>query len=148
MAATRQTLLASDRKPQWIGYLSTNGVYGDHGGAWVDEGSALRAASPRAVARVAAEYGWRALGDEANIPVVIFRLPGIYGPGRSALDAVREGRAKRIVKKGQVFSRAHVDDIAAALRASLADPDAGSLFNIADDEPAAARSQRATGPAR
>jgi nucleoside-diphosphate-sugar epimerase len=120
----------------WIGYLSSNGVYGDYGGAWVDENSSLRATSQRASNRIAAENQWRALGAAANVPVVIFRLPGIYGPGRSALDAVREGRAQRIVKEGQVFSRAHVDDIAAALAASIDSPAAGTLFNIADDEPA------------
>ena len=91
---------------------------------------------PRAKARIAAEEGWRALGAAANIPVVIFRLPGIYGPGRSAFDAIRAGRAQRIYKEGQVFSRAHVDDIAAALQSSLQNPSAGALFNIADDEPA------------
>jgi len=120
----------------WIGYLSTNGVYGDYAGAWVDEASELRATSARAKNRIAAENQWRALGVSLEIPVVIFRLPGIYGPGRSALDAVRAGRARRIVKEGQVFSRAHVDDIAAALYASLENPGAGDLFNIADDEPA------------
>lgn len=136
LGAARETLLSAGTKPSWIGYLSTNGIYGDHGGGWVDEETPLNATLPRAKARIAAEKEWRALGEAANIPVVIFRLPGIYGPGRSALDAVRQGRAQRIVKEGQVFSRAHVDDIAAALFASLANPAAGDLFNIADDEPA------------
>ncbi len=136
LGAMRELLLAADKKPSWVGYLSTNGVYGDYGGEWVDEGSTLRAKLLRAQARIAAEEGWRAFGDEARAPVVIFRLPGIYGPGRSALDAVRGERARRIFKEGQVFSRAHVDDIAAALHASLRDPSAGDLFNIADDEPA------------
>jgi nucleoside-diphosphate-sugar epimerase len=120
----------------WIGYLSSNGVYGDYDGAWVDENSPLRAISERAKNRILAENQWRALGAAANVPIVIFRLPGIYGPGRSMLDAVREGRAQRIVKEGQVFSRVHVDDIAAALAASVENPAAGTLFNIADDEPA------------
>jgi len=135
-AAMRGLLSAADRKPSWIGYLSTNGVYGDYDGAWVDETSELRATSLRAKNRIKAEDQWRALGAALDIPVVIFRLPGIYGPGRSALETVREGRAQRIYKDGQVFSRAHVDDIAAALYASLNNPRAGDIFNIADDEPA------------
>ncbi len=135
-AAAEPGIIETARDISWIGYLSTNGVYGDHGGARVDERSPLLATSPRAKNRIVAENQWRALGASLDIPVVIFRLPGIYGPGRSAFDAVREGRAQRIYKEGQVFSRAHVDDIAAALCASIEDPDAGDLFNIADDEPA------------
>jgi nucleoside-diphosphate-sugar epimerase len=130
---------ASARPPQsfsWIGYLSTNGVYGDYGGAVVDESSDLRGTSARARRRIETERMWRETAAAHGSPLVIFRLPGIYGPGRSALGAVREGRAQRIVKPGQAFSRAHVDDIAAALKASLANPGAGALFNIADDEPA------------
>lgn len=135
-AAARAALVERAQKFSWIGYLSSNGAYGDHGGASVDENSALRATSPRAKNRVAAEESWRALAAAARSPLVVFRLPGIYGPGRSALDTVREGRAQRIVKEGQVFNRAHVDDIAAALHASVNNPSAGALFNIADDEPA------------
>lgn len=132
-------LLQSGPPPKalrWIGYLSTNGVYGDHDGAWVDEWAPLKASSPRAKARIRAEADWTAWAHAYEAPLVIFRLPGIYGPGRSAFDAVRAGRAQRILKEGQVFSRAHVDDIAAALEASINDPKAGGLFNIADDEPA------------
>ncbi len=129
---SREVLAAA----RWIGYLSTNGVYGDHGGAWVDETSALKAASSRGQRRIAAENGWRDFADGVDAEIVVFRLPGIYGPGRSAFDAIRAGTAKRIYKEGQVFSRAHVDDIAAALAASLDNPSAGDLFNIADDEPA------------
>lgn len=136
LAATKAALSARAHPAAWIGYLSSNGVYGDHGGAWVDETSALLATSPRAKNRIAAEESWRALAAATGAPLVIFRLPGIYGPGRSALDAVREGRAQRIVKKGQMFNRAHVDDIAAALHASMDGPSAGDLFNIADDGPA------------
>lgn len=121
---------------QWIGYLSTNGVYGDHDGAWVDENSALNGTSTRAMRRIEAEDAWRAFTNKHNLRLVIFRLPGIYGPGRSAIDTVRKGTAKRIYKAGQVFSRMHVDDIAAALAASIANPAAGDLFNLADDEPA------------
>jgi len=134
--AAREAIAERARSIRWIGYLSTNGVYGDYGGAVVTERSVLRATNPRARNRIAAEAQWAALARTLNIPLAIFRLPGIYGPGRSALDTVREGRAQRIVKKGQVFSRAHVDDIATALAQSLADPSAGDLFNIADDEPA------------
>jgi nucleoside-diphosphate-sugar epimerase len=126
----------AESAPKWIGYLSTNGVYGDHGGAVVDESSPLLATSPRGLARIAAERAWRDHAQAHGGRLVIFRLPGIYGPGRSAFDQIREGRAQRIVKPGQVFSRMHVDDIAAALEASLAAPDAGALFNLADDEPA------------
>jgi nucleoside-diphosphate-sugar epimerase len=122
---------------RWIGYLSTNGVYGDHGGAWVDEDSALRPTTERARQRIAAEAEWAGFGAEWAAPVKIFRLPGIYGPGRSAIDSVLSGRARRIVKPGQVFNRMHVEDIAAALLASLENPDAAELFNFADDEPAA-----------
>lgn len=121
---------------KWIGYLSTNGVYGDHGGAWVDEDSALRPTTERARERIAAEAEWAGFGAEWAAPVKIFRLPGIYGPDRSAIDTILSGRARRIVKPGQVFNRMHVEDIAAALFASIENPDAAELFNLADDEPA------------
>ncbi len=122
--------------PAWIGYLSTTGVYGDHGGAAVDEVSPLLATSARARARLAAETAWRKFGEAHGRRVVIFRLPGIYGPGRSAFDQIRAGRAQRIFKPGQVFCRMLVEDIAAAIAASLERPGAGALFNLADDEPA------------
>ena len=121
---------------KWLGYLSTNGVYGDHGGAWVDENSALKPSSDRARRRIAAEADWAGLAVEYELPLIIFRLPGIYGPGRSALDTVRAGKARRVYKDGQVFSRMHVSDIAAALHASMDGPDAHDLYNLADDEPA------------
>jgi nucleoside-diphosphate-sugar epimerase len=127
---------ATRAAPAYIGYLSTNGVYGDHQGAVVDETSPLLATSPRGLARIAAEESWRAFAAARGARLVIFRLPGIYGPGRSAFDQIREGRAQRIYKPGQVFSRMHVDDIAAAVEASLRRPQAGTLFNLADDEPA------------
>lgn len=136
LAAARETIAARRGALSWIGYLSTNGVYGDHGGAWVDETSPLKAASARATNRISAERQWAEFAEAQGLPLVVFRLPGIYGPGRSAFDAIREGRAQRIVKEGHAFSRAHVDDIAAALQASLENPAAGGLFNIADDEPA------------
>ncbi len=121
---------------KWVGYLSTNGVYGDHDGAWVDETSELRATSARGRRRIAAENAWRRLAADHNLPLIVFRLPGIYGPGRSAFDAIRARTAKRIYKEGQVFSRMHVDDIASALAASLNLPRRHDVYNLADDEPA------------
>ncbi len=121
---------------RWIGYLSTNGVYGDHNGGWVSEESDLRGANLRALRRIEAEKNWLALAETHNLPLIVFRLPGIYGPGRSAIDAVREGKAKRIYKEGQVFSRMHVEDIAAALSASMERPRLHKIYNLADDEPA------------
>ncbi|MFM7086789.1 MAG: SDR family oxidoreductase [Cyanobium sp.] len=104
--------------PPWVGYLSTTGVYGDSGGAWVDEDSPTRAGLPRSIARLACEQAWRQL----NLPLQVFRLPAIYGPGRSPLDHLREGTARHIHKPGQVFSRIHVDDIVGALLHCLALP--------------------------
>ncbi len=126
---------------RWIGYLSTVGVYGDAAGGMVDETSTLAPQSPRAVRRVLAEDQWRAFGLATGRRVEIFRLPGIYGPGRSALDAVRDGTARRIIKPGQVFNRIHVDDIAATLARAMVLADAGrspvaDTFNVVDDEPA------------
>ncbi len=118
--------------PRWVGYLSTTGVYGDRGGAWVDEADALAPVNERSRWRVAAEAAWAATG----LPVMTFRLAGIYGPGRSALDRLREGRAQRVVKAGQVFSRIHVDDVATVLRTSMERPAPGRAYNVADDEPA------------
>lgn len=118
----------------WVGYLSTTGVYGDHGGAWVDEASPRVPTSARARRRVAAEDSWLALAP--GVPVHLFRLAGIYGPGRSVLDDLREGTARRIHRPGQVFSRIHVDDIAGVLEASIARPDPGAAYNVCDDEPA------------
>ncbi len=135
-AAAAGALAARAGKIRWIGYLSSNGVYGDRGGAWVDEDSDLRPSTERSRARVAVEAQWAAHGVEWGLPLAIFRLPGIYGPGRSAIETVREGRAQRVYKEGQVFNRMHIDDIAAALAASIAKPEAGELFNLADDLPA------------
>lgn len=128
--------IAELRQLKWIGYLSTTGVYGDRGGAWVDEGSALTPSSERGRRRVAAEAEWLDLQRRHGLPVHVFRLAGIYGPGRCALDTVREGRARRIDKPGQVFSRIHVADIVATLRASMARPDPGAAYNVCDDDPA------------
>lgn len=117
---------------RWVGYLSTTGVYGDHAGGWVDETTPVAPLGERSRRRAKAERGWLAL----PLPVHVFRLPGIYGPGRSQLDGLRAGAAKRIDKPGQVFSRIHVEDIAGALRLSMARPRAGAIYNLADDEPA------------
>jgi nucleoside-diphosphate-sugar epimerase len=121
---------------RWLGYLSTTGVYGDRAGGWVDETTPEAPASDRGRRRLAAEQAWAAWGRAANVPVAIFRLAGIYGPGRNQLDTVRDGTARRIVREGQVFSRIHVDDIAQVLEASIANPKAGAIYNVCDDEPA------------
>ncbi|MFC3068685.1 SDR family oxidoreductase [Phenylobacterium soli] len=122
--------------PDWTGYLSTTGVYGDRRGRWVFETSRLAAQSPEGARRVAAERDWLEVGRGMGLTVGVFRLPGIYGPGRSALDRLRAGQARRIVAPGQVFSRIHVDDLAAGLAASIARPRAGGIYNLCDDEPA------------
>jgi nucleoside-diphosphate-sugar epimerase len=129
--------LARVRDVRWVGYLSTTGVYGDRQGGWVDEGSALRPTGVRGRRRVAAEQGWMALHRAAGLPVHVFRLAGIYGPGRNALRSLCDGAARRVVKPGQVFSRIHRDDIVAVLRASLARPNPGAVYNVCDDDPAA-----------
>ena len=123
---------------EWIGYLSTTGVYGDTGGAWVDESAPPAPTGARGRRRVEAEAGWLALGENHGLAVHVFRLAGIYGPGRNALATVRRGEAKRIAKPGQVFSRIHVADIAQVLAASIAKPRAGAIYNVCDDEPAPA----------
>jgi nucleoside-diphosphate-sugar epimerase len=120
----------------WLGYLSTTGVYGNRQGDWVDETSERRPSGERGRRRVAAEDGWLALWRDRGLPVHLFRLAGIYGPGRSALDTVRSGKAQRIDKPGQVFSRIHVEDIVAVLRASIERPRAGAVYNLCDDNPA------------
>ncbi|CUA94103.1 SDR family oxidoreductase [Pannonibacter indicus] len=122
-------------RPQWIGYLSTVGVYGDHDGAWVDEDTPCRPVSRRSVQRVEAETAWLEFAAKEDLPVQIFRLSGIYGPGRNALVNLRNGTARRLVKPGQVFNRVRVEDIAGALEASLAEPKT-RIYNVTDDEPA------------
>ncbi|WP_227286429.1 SDR family oxidoreductase [Boseongicola sp. H5] len=121
---------------RWIGYLSTTGVYGDHQGGWVDETTPLTPTTERGRARVAAEAAWQALAEQAGAPLHIFRLAGIYGPGRGPFAKVRRGTARRIIKPGQVFSRIHVDDIAQVLLASMTRPDPGAIYNVCDDDPA------------
>jgi len=122
---------------KWIGYLSTTGVYGTRDGDWVDEDSQRRPGSERSVWRAAAEDAWLALGEEITAPVQVFRLAGIYGPGRSVFEQIHAGRARRIHRPGQMFSRIHVEDIVASLRASMARPRHGGIYNVCDDEPAA-----------
>ena len=120
---------------RWIGYLSTIGVYGNTDGAWVDETAAPNPGSERAKRRVAAENAWLAFGETHGKQVQIFRLGGIYGPGRSALDDVRDGTARRIVKPGQVFNRIHVDDIASVLLAAASGTGRYTVYNVVDGAP-------------
>ena len=129
--------IAAAPRLRWIGYLSSTGVYGDHAGAFVDEATPPRPAAPRARRRVAAERAWQDFAGRSAVD--LFRLAGIYGPGRSVLDDLRAGRARRIIKPGQVFSRIHRDDIARAVLAAMANAPArgARVFNLADDEPAA-----------
>ena len=120
---------------KWTGYLSTVGVYGDHGGAWVDEQTEPRPVSKRSRQRLAAENAWRDFAEKHGLPLAILRLAGIYGPGRNAFINIEKGTARRLVKPGQVFNRIHRDDIAAAALAA-ARKKADGIFNITDDEPA------------
>ncbi len=119
-------------RPEWVGYLSTTVVYGDHQGGWVDEDTPLTPGNDRGRQRVQAENQWRATG----LPVHIFRLAGIYGSGRGPFEKVRDGTARRVIKPGQVFSRTHVDDIAQVLHASMSNPRPGTAYNVCDDDPA------------
>ncbi len=116
---------------QWAAYLSTTGVYGDRAGAKIDESATLQPNGERGQRRVDAEKEWQTI---SNLLLHIFRLPGIYGPGRSQLDAVRDGTARRVIKAGQIFSRIHVKDIAGILHASMQRPNPGRIYNVADDE--------------
>jgi nucleoside-diphosphate-sugar epimerase len=120
----------------WVGYLSTTGVYGDRGGGWVDETSVCEPATERGKWRLDAEQEWLGYWHETGLPVHIFRLAGIYGPGRGPFAKLRAGTARRIVKPGQVFSRIHVEDIATVLEASIARPHPGAIYNVCDDEAA------------
>ncbi|POF34398.1 SDR family oxidoreductase [Roseibium marinum] len=122
-------------RPDWIGYLSTVGVYGNHDGAWVDEETPCKPVSRRSVQRVAAERAWLDFASSHQLPVQIFRLSGIYGPGRNVLEKFRNGTARRLVKPDQVFNRIHVADIAGVLSAAMERPST-RIFNVTDDEPA------------
>lgn len=123
---------------RWVGYLSTPAVYGDRGGAWIDETAAPTPGSPRGWKRLEAERAWLAAFQDTGVRAQIFRLAGIYGPGRSALDQLRRGAARRIDKPGQVFNRIHVDDIGTVLTASMRRPRTGAIYNVADGNPSSA----------
>ena len=138
LAALIPAIAASGAFPDWIGYLSSTGVYGDRGGRWVTEASPLAAQSVEGARRAAAERDWRQVGRGMGLTITAFRLPGIYGPGRSTFERLRDGTARRLVKPGHVFSRIHVDDLAAGLEASIARPRAAGIYNLCDDEPAPA----------
>jgi nucleoside-diphosphate-sugar epimerase len=127
--------IASAPRLRWVGYLSTVGVYGDAHGRWVDETTAPKPVNERSRHRVAAEAEWLALGRDAPFVVQVFRLAGIYGPGRNALLKVADGTARRIIKPGQVFNRIHAADVAQVLMASLERPSRDAIYNVADDEP-------------
>jgi nucleoside-diphosphate-sugar epimerase len=133
LAEMRDEIAAAAARLDWVGYLSTTGVYGDHGGDWVDERTPLAPSTERGRARVAAEAQWAAI---PGLPLHVFRLAGIYGPGRGPFAKVRAGTARRIIKPGQVFSRTHVEDIAQVLDASLRQPNPGAVYNVCDDDPA------------
>ncbi|MGX9352112.1 SDR family oxidoreductase [Shimia sp. W99] len=129
----REVLVKAAPDLEWVGYLSTTGVYGDMDGGWVDEDTALHPGGKRGQMRVLAEAEWR---DVPGLPLHIFRLAGIYGPGRGPFAKLRNGTARRIIKKNQVFSRAHVEDIALVLEASMRQPNPGRIYNVCDDTPA------------
>ncbi len=131
--ALRQQITQAAANMRWVGYLSTTGVYGDHQGDWVDEDTLLAPSTKRGHARVKAEAAWQSI---PHLSLHIFRLAGIYGPGRGPFAKVRNGTARRIIKKGQVFSRIHVDDIAQALDLSIGKPQPGAIYNLCDDDPA------------
>ncbi|MHC5654834.1 SDR family oxidoreductase [Stappia sp. ICDLI1TA098] len=134
LAHHRAALAAA--RPRWVGYLSTVGVYGDHGGDWVDEETPCRPVSKRSQARIEAENDWLAFSVRTGVPVQIFRLSGIYGPGRNAFVNFEKGTARRLIKPGQVFNRIHVEDIAGALEAAVSRAPVTRVFNVTDDEPA------------
>ncbi len=127
--------LAALKKLEWVGYLSTTAIYGDQSGKWVDETTPPAPDSRRGSQRLKAEQQWQSLFLNEGLPLHIFRLSGIYGPGRSAIDSVRSGTARRIDKPGHAFNRVHVDDIVQTLIASMNKPRPGSIYNLADDEP-------------
>lgn len=136
LVAYRAEIEARAAQYQWLGYLSTTAVYGDRDGGWVDETSDLAPSTARGNLRANAESAWLDLHATCALPVHIFRLAGIYGPGRGPFAKVRSCTARRIIKAGQVFSRTHVDDISQVLQASIARPNAGTIYNVCDNDPA------------
>ncbi|MCY4542301.1 MAG: SDR family oxidoreductase [Rhodobacteraceae bacterium] len=135
LVALHRQLLEECRRLEWIGYLSTTAVYGDHKGAWVDENTPPAPGTRRGELRLKAEGNWTEFARVADVRLCVFRLAGIYGPGRGPVEQVRRGRKFRIVKPGQVFNRIHVADIASALLAAIFDADAEGIFNVCDDLP-------------
>ncbi|GGZ25503.1 NAD(P)-dependent oxidoreductase [Asticcacaulis endophyticus] len=129
---------AAAPRRRWIGYLSTTGVYGDRSGGWVFEDTALNPISREGQRRADAEQQWLGLGQQTGDCVTVFRLPGLYGPGRNVLERLKDGTARRIHKPGQVFSRLYDSDCATALMASVRRPRPGGIYNLCDDEPAPA----------
>jgi len=136
LQAFGERLSTTARTIVWVGYLSTTGVYGDRQGAWVSEESTAQPLSERGRRRLKAEDDWLSWGRSNAVPVQVFRLAGIYGPGRNQLVSLQEGSARRIEKQGQVFSRIHVEDVATVLQASMRLPKPGRIYNVCDDEPA------------
>ncbi|MDA7966720.1 SDR family oxidoreductase [Ruegeria sp.] len=132
LAALRDQITARAGQFQWVGYLSTTAVYGDHQGGWVDETTPPAPTAERGRWRVRAEEQW---AEIPGLPLHIFRLAGIYGPGRGPFSKLKRGGLRRIIKPGQVFSRIHVDDIAQVLAASMQQPNPGAIYNVCDDEP-------------
>jgi nucleoside-diphosphate-sugar epimerase len=131
--AYEKQLESAAKTLEWVGYLSTTGVYGDHAGEWVGETSPLTPATQRGQARVTAEARWTETADRLGLNLKIFRLAGIYGPGRGPFAKVRNGTARRIIKPNQIFSRIHVEDIAQVLLASINRPQSSQIFNVCDD---------------
>ena len=138
LKALTPALAASGTWPDWIGYVSSTAVYGDRGGGWALEDSELNAASLEGARRVRAERDWLDAGQGMGLTVQLFRLPALYGPGRSPLDRLRDGTARIVRKPGQVFNRVHVDDVVSGLFASMARPRPGAAYILCDDEPAPA----------
>ncbi len=138
LRALAATASASSAWPDWIGYVSSTAVYGDRAGGWVFEDDALNAATLEGARRVRAEADWLDAGRGMGLTVQLFRLPGLYGPGRSVVERLRDGTARLVRKPGQVFNRVHVEDVVSGLFASMARPAPGRAYNLCDDEPAPA----------
>lgn len=138
LEALSPAITASGTRPEWIGYVSSTAVYGDRDGGWAFEDDALNAATLQGARRVRAEQDWLALGRAQGLTVQLFRLPALYGPGRSGLDRLRNGEARMVRKPGQVFNRIHVEDVISGLFAAMDRPNPGRAYNLVDDEPAPA----------